>query len=459
MPYNGAITGSEHMEHVYYVYARALELEGRHPHDVGQWGVTNMRLLYLEGLPADLGQFAVPVAPDGTFEATPSGLHTAFRDIRCRYYRRVRSAAEAALLIHGGHGDRLTKACLPVYSGWVDPPEGIIPMPLPGETAAPDTHAVLLLKSLRLAGSVVDGEADARHFIFINSWGEKWGVGGHGVLPFAYYDTHVFEQWAIYVTQDLTGYRYKRLGADRGTWHARDEFDRKVYAFEVGDLAGDRLGWAYVLETDGALEVEELYVAPDARRNGIGSWLAGQVSALATAKGMPLRVWVSFADVAAESPLTAGALPCLARRLGVEFQPCPVRWAGYFATNERAGSATPVEPEHMPGRPKSTLGTLAAFATVAAGAGGPASNGLPSPPAAVATLSATSSGTPAETWADQNRRRAHLIRKKNWAGLNVEERAEYERLQAVAEALIDASLPPPLLTPAERALVDARAAR
>ncbi len=274
------------------------------------------------------------------------------------------------------------------------------------------------------------------------------------MLPFEYYDLHAFDQWLTYRQNDFVGYRHKLLESDLGAWQARNEFDHRVYGFEIGDPDAERIGWAFAIEIDGAIEVEELYVAHAHRRTGVATRLAERVAALAKAKRMPLRVWVSFADVATESPTTVAALPRLARRMGVEFQRSPVRWAGYYATNEKPGSPTPVEPERIPGRPKSTLGALATFAAMAGGAPDPASLAA-SPP------SITSNGFHAvgDPWPEENRRRIELIRKKRFSGLSAEEQVEYDSLQSLADAIVDAQLPPPLFTPAERAYIDSKAGR
>ena len=61
-------------------------------------------------------------------------------------------------------------------------------------------------------------------------------------------------------------------------------------------------------------------------------------------------------------------------------------------------------------------------------------------------------------WPEQNGRRFELMHKK-WqgGGLDAAESAELARLQAVARTVVAAALPPPLLTPAERAYVDSKA--
>ena len=430
------------MSDVYYCYARALELEGRHPHDAGQWGITNMRLTYLEGVPEELNYCKVSVNADRTFQPTPPALHTAFRSGRSYFYRRVYDVDELANLIHRGHYNRLTNAALPIYSSWVSPNSGIITMPNSGELPAYDTHAIKLYGAIRLGGVAVEGEEDAHHFEFVNSWGNSWGNHGCGLLPFAYYSRYAFEQWIQYCERDLVGFRHKWIDGNLGAWQAWDEFDRRIYGFQVGDPDAERIGWAFAIETDGAIEVEELYVAHAHRRTGVATRLAERVAALAKAKGLPLRVWVSFADVASESPTTVAALPRLAKRMGVEFQSSPVRWAGYYATNETPGSPTPVEPDRVPGRPKSTLGALAAFAAMATSS--PELAVKQAPTGFTVPMNGFHSGV--ESWDEQNGRRIELIHKK-WqgGGLDADESAELARLQAVARTVVAAALPPPLL--------------
>ena len=292
------------MRKIPYVYARSLEFEGRHPHDVGQWGVTNMRLLYLEGLPQFLEENMVPINDDGTFQSTPTHLHTYFWPQRVRYYRRIRSANEAASAMKLREPDALTKVCLPLYSSWVKPDKAIIEMPPPGEVPAPETHAVHLKEFFRLGGSVVDGEKDAPYFLFQNTWGDEWGLNGMALLPFAYYNKYAFEQWAIYNLDQLTRVQVRKLSSDMTAWQGREEFDRRVYAFEVGNPDRERLGWAFATESKHGIELEELFVAPGARGQGIGARLADMVRQLAQAKSMPLAMWVPFADTQRESPAT-----------------------------------------------------------------------------------------------------------------------------------------------------------
>ncbi|MDY3561306.1 GNAT family N-acetyltransferase [Gemmata sp. JC673] len=420
-----------------------------------------MRLLYLEGLPDSLEEHMVPVNQDGTFQNTPAHLRRFFWPKRRRFYRRIRSANEAAHVISRRGPEALTKVCLPLFSSWVKPLDGFISMPAPGEVAAPETHAVHLKMPFRSGGTVVEGVQDALHFLFANSWGEGWGRLGFGMLPFAYYDRYIIEHWTTYFLEEFTNIQVRKPSPGWVAWQGRDEFDRRVYAFEAGNPDKERLGWAFALDTGKSIELEELFVAHEARGRGIGGKLATQVAQLAHAKGLPLIAWVPFADTARESPATATALPSIAKRLGVQFHRSPVTWAGYVASSHQPGSLTPVEPEHFPGRPKSTRDALLAFFAgmgVTAGTGvSPLSSAAADQQSLVMSQPIGSLDSP--EWKAKNARRVALSRKKNREGLDEVERAEFDFLQATARALVErASKPPHYFAPEIEAILAAKGA-
>lgn len=350
------------MEPIFYSYVRAVEFEGRYPNGEGNWGVTNKRLSHMEGFPTSPDEFMIPVREDGSFGPTPISLRTSFWPNRNRFYRRIRSADAAARLLYGRKLLGISKACLPLFTNWIEAPDGVISMPSENDVASPDSHAILLFDYLRLQGETVNGEDDALHFVFQNSWGEDWGKDGYGLLPFAYYNRYVFEHWLEYHDSQLKLFQMKQLKKNWWFWQARDEFDRRLYAYEVGEPHGERLGWAFIVETEDAIEVEELFVAPGSRGTGIGGELANLVVKLALAKKMPIRLWIGFADHKSESPQSANAIPHIAKRLGVQFQLSTVPWAAYYATSEHQGSPEPIEPKYFPGRPKATMGSLIALA-------------------------------------------------------------------------------------------------
>lgn len=419
------------MPFVWYTYLRGLELEGRHPHDVGGWNLTIRRMEVGEGVPEEPDPAVRIVFPDGVPLPPAPKLHPS-RLKRQFYYRRIRNSTEAER-----HISMVAplQVCLHLFAAWAKPPtDEVIPMPLEGEQPLPDTHAVLLL------------EASRQHhaFLFRNSWGDKWGLSGFASLSYEYIDKYTFESWAVFHESEV------RLESDRAEhvagrherrWVVRDEWDRRVYGFEIWDAnQKERQGWAFVVERNGAVEVEDLYVRPEFRHRGIGTTLAGKVRTMANAKQMPLRLWVPFADCQQENPSNYEGVVALAKLLGVQFQVCPTAWAAYYATDELPGSESPVEPPRIPPRPKSTLEVVLA-AAMAFGGGG----ATPTQPQHVAV--SVSSEAPAvdfasEQWAAVVRRRGELIYKKNRGGLNPGERDELDQLEAIVDSAMEPRLPP-----------------
>ncbi len=246
----------------------------------------------------------------------------------------------------------------------------MIPLPSEVDPPIPHTHAAAFIHCI----------PEQRLFHFRVKW-KDWGDRGTGYMPYEYFDRYVFECWATYGRPDvLRLFKLKELD-DGGhiRWSAHDEDDHRIYAFEIRDSRGDeRRAWTFVLERDGALEVEEMYVRPEYRRLGHGRWLAHRVAELAREKGMPLRLWVAFADCKAESPSNYPALVATAHHLCVQFHPCRAPWAAYFGTSEQPGEALPVEPLTIPSRPRTPRNELLAFvAALGLGLDEPGLNGTP----------------------------------------------------------------------------------
>jgi GNAT superfamily N-acetyltransferase len=427
------------MPTVEYHYPRALELEGRHPQDAGIWPVTVHRLEAGEGLPAKHSPWAAVSFGEG--EPFPPTTRPPTSDLWWNfYYRRLRSSAECDRHMQLEPLSR-PRLAFQITAAWANPPGGVIPQPSDADRLLPDTHAAVFIGRF----------PERRVFHFALKW-KDWGDNGTGYMPYEYFDRYTFECWAIYGRSDvLRLFRPRRLDVDGHVrWSAHDEEDHRVYGFEVQDARfRERRAWAFVVERDGALEIEELYVRPEYRRAGHGRWLADRVAQLAREKGMPLRIWVAFADCRSESAPNYPALVSTARRLGVQFQECPTPWAAYFGTNERPGEPEPVEPVSIPSRPRAPRAAVLA-AAVALGTSQPAA--IPSVPAR-AVLQALSDDVQVAVgtaeWNSLTDRRAELIYKKNREGLSDDERAEFERLQRLSRAAIARTFPPPKPTSAD----------
>ena len=429
-----------------YIFLRGLELEGRHPHDVGAWSLTVRRLEVGEGVPlwGDSANW-IEFQAGQPYPPAPK-LHSSRRG-HSFYYRRIRSSAECERVLLRVAPD--VPVSVDLFASWGKPPHGVIPMPEEGETRLDATHLVAL-------GGC---SPERREFYFRNTWGDNWGDRGYGVLPYDYVDRYVFESWVTYSDPTRELDKFQTLeGRRERRWVVRDEWFRRVYGFEVWDEKGDeRCAWAFVLERDGVLEVEELYVRPEFRRRGFGTVLARKVRELAGAKRMPLRLWVAFSDSRQEDPTNYPALVAIARLLGVQFQPCPVIWAAYYATDERAGADTPVEPARIPPRPKSALEAILAMALVVNSGSG--DNEIPHSDPGVPMRKDDDFPEPGTAaWAVMNRRRAELIWKKNEEGLSQDEWPEYRRLQRLSQIALQRAFPASTVGDEALARIEARLA-
>jgi GNAT superfamily N-acetyltransferase len=422
------------MPQVSYIFLRGLELEGRHPHDVGAWHVTVRRMEVGEGVPPPEDP-ARSVEIDVGAPFPPAPKVPPARRMHTFYYRRLRSVAECERYLE--RVEREVPVCLQLSAGWANPPGGVIPMPAAGEPLLDDTHLVVLDSYA----------AKDQLFRFENTWGAEWGDRGTGYLPAAYFERYVFECWVAYGVAARVEYHKLTAADDRRNfrWVARDEWERRVYGFEVWDkVEDDRRAWAFVVERDGALEIEDLYVRPEFRGKGYASVLAAKVAALARVTRTALRLWVPFADCRQEDPANYARLVATARLLGVQFQPCQVAWAAYFATNERPGHPEPIEPGHIPARPKSALQALLAAGALTTGMANLAGVAISNPPPALAASVRDDLPTVhSAEWDAMSERRSELIRKDLDEGLTGAERDEYERLQRITRAALALVYPRP----------------
>ena len=422
------------MPEIPYLYLRALELEGRHSADDGAWEITAKRLGVGEGYPdLDGPAWNVDFSPEAPLPPTTKlaryQLWPPFA-----HYRRIRSSTECVRYLETVVPG--IPVSLELTAGWASAPGGVIPMPPRGEGPLPMTHIVC----------IDNWSHEYEKFRFANSWGTGWGDDGRGYLGADYFDKYVFECLAHYPRPTYQKFKKRDKGDRREIdWLTLDEWRHRVYGFEVRDERGtDRLAWAYVVERDGALEVEELYVRPEFRGRGYGRSLTDRIAGLIRAKKSPARLWVPFADSLSEAPGNRDALLAVVRRLGMTFRSCPVRWAAYLATDCPDGerSEFPIEPPRIPARPRSPLeAVMAAALAIGTAAGNGAAAPIPAQAAATDAVAIPPIGS--EAWDELNRRRGELIHKKNRQGLDDAEWVEFERLQAVVLEATETAFPRP----------------
>ena len=457
------------MSTVPYIYSRALELEGRHPDDAGAWLVTVKRIEIGEGYPSyeDL-ESQLEVREGEGAPRTPRFHPSKLIRNRSTYYRRLHNTEECTRFLRFPNDG--VAVSLELFEGWISPPDGVIPLPSEGDRSL-GSHVVSLLGYNSNKGM----------FQFPNSFGEQWGYNGYGQFPYDYLDNYAFECYGVYRSPNFIQYKERKEDGYRVvSWLALDEAGHKVRGFEIKDQKiDDRMGWAFIVERDGYLEVEDLYVRPEFRKLGLGRKLAHRVSELITTTKKKARILVPFADCRQENPTNHAALVAIVRNLGFVFHSCPTRRAAYYASNEDlvAGSAEPIEPESIPQRPRTSLQDLMIAATPPTFSSIPETlpgelerndtrirsrNGEHQPihesdpqtdshdlvrllfqEEPIEKVWEIAPPLDSDEWLDMNDRRIWLINKKIRKGLTDEEEREFEHLQKICHDAVEKAFPRP----------------
>jgi len=419
---------------VSYDYLRALQLEGRHPEDVGVWGTTLHRMMVGEGVTHNADPKAFVAVKDSNILPDLPRLGRGLRG-NITYFRNLSTINEIEDYLDD-HKDRINEnrggvqISVPLYKEWVDAPLGRIPALRYDRHESTISHSVVIKDYDRKGG----GE-----FKFWNNWG-NWGDNLHGYLPYDYVERYAFECQVTYVVEHYlhhSSQKIKGLGS-LNIWSVRTADRVRTYGFDfVGESREDRsrIAWCFVVDKGETLDIEEFYVRPEFRGRGYGRAMAERVGELIDKKRKAVNLWVPFADCRSESPQTFDALVAITRRLGLVFSKSHSHLTAYLARlpqHGEIGSSIPVEPDFVPSRPKSSFSQLlAAFALAVVPAQPPTE--LPHISANAAVEVFPEIGTKA--WDEMNHRRNVLIRKEVVQGLDSltgEERKEYEWLQKMS---------------------------
>jgi death-on-curing protein len=295
-----------------YLYVRARQLEGTYPGnpEEGAWAVNSLRILAGCGVPLD-EEWPRRPSLENWPPREPPGMDEKAKPNRIHRYQRVRTAEQCYRAL-----------CRPLPVGvsvgiteqWFDAPGGRIELPATPQQIIGAHHFAILGYSREKQG-----------FEFQNSWGRGWGDNGFGVLPVDYFDEYLVEAW----TNDALGVipTPHHFGTEVLRWRRPDCVYENAtqYGAEIRDTSRDeRIGWTFAVVRDGYLDVEELFVRPQYRRQGYGRQLAGLLRELSWHVGRNLRLWVPFADYA---PGNFPGLIAIAQTLGVELKESGVRWA------------------------------------------------------------------------------------------------------------------------------------
>lgn len=299
-----------------YGFVRGRQLEGTFPGDpgTGVWPTTSNRIIYGWGcVPEDAWPSSSP-SPWPPWPE-PIGIDELAKGRRISCYHRVRTLQECKSILASG---RSFLASLEITEQWFRAPSGCIAPPRPSDAPA-GSHVV----------AIESYEETKDEFKFWNSWGTDWGDQGYGYIPCGVFERIWEEGWRMRFTghpvapQDLDFPMYKanwgftELGG--GAWHCCD----------LATQDDVRVGWWFALQRDDGIEVEEFFVRPQFRGKGHGRKLIEEILKLAAERQLPLKIWISFADV---DPSNLLLIQKLTTPLGLSLKPSGVRWAPLVAS-------------------------------------------------------------------------------------------------------------------------------
>jgi GNAT superfamily N-acetyltransferase len=322
-----------------YQYVRGRQLEGTFPGDkqTGVWPINSYRIGYGWGSPPE--ESWVQSLPDPAWPPVePAGMDRLAKAHRFLPYKRVRSIGEGKRLLTAGEPGFCVS--LDTSDKWANPPDGRIPVPAPGDLAF-STHFV----------SVEGYDAVRNEFIFRNSWG-NWGRNGYGSIPTDVLAATWWEGWK-YVTDfdaetSLEGVfkRPRRDSVIEGT-------DGSIfYWHEILDDDDNRVAWASALVTEAHLEIEELFVRPEYRRQGHGRSLLNKLRETALGRGLSPKILISFPDAV---PHNLEVIEKIVRPIGLSIQASGERFVPWIASPIWQRRQTPLKtfsyPEDPPASP------------------------------------------------------------------------------------------------------------
>jgi GNAT superfamily N-acetyltransferase len=299
-----------------YTDVRCRQLEGTFPGDPmeGVWPISAQRISRGWGSVTESEWPDVHV-PDWPGEE-PEGLDAKAKRFRTHRYQRVRSSHDCRVML--AHENPVNLA-VEITNQWFDAPHGLIRMPVEREEIV-GSHAITVLAF----------DFIHRWFRFQNSWGAEWGMRGYGYLPFAYFDKHLVDSWAVH--DILRRPKYDDFeGVDRICWGCPDVLGHSVHGGdiqhgrEVYDGTNDEhMGWTFAVHRDGFLDIEDFFVCPQYRDQGVANQLIEMLLELSAKANRPLRMWVPFADWNEQQ---RPRVQRLAEKLGLQLFGSGVHWA------------------------------------------------------------------------------------------------------------------------------------
>ena len=192
--------------------------------------------------------------------------------IRTSWYKRLANAEEIIrALTYSPVGFSFK-----IFKGIYKAPKGLVPIPRFWEKSN-GNHSVMIAN--------YDNEKNLLGFV--NSWGAEWGDRGFGYLTYKYVDKYFVEAWmdGVKISEQEQRGKIRRIGSF--------DYEFKSYRFanlndkvlHIIDVYNNQriLGWThFVSDKSGkTFVVEDLFILPEYRKNGIGSHLRDLIEEVA----------------------------------------------------------------------------------------------------------------------------------------------------------------------------------
>jgi GNAT superfamily N-acetyltransferase len=293
-----------------YSFIRSRQLERTFPGSpsTGVWISTALRVSKGWG---ELEESLWPYDASHWPPIEPLGVDLHAKTHRVLAYQRISTIDECRIAI--ANSNSMPLIAINIDNSWNNPVNGRIANPKKQHITA--AHTVVLLGY----------DDNDKMFHFINSWGTSWGDRGHGFLPYSYFPNRFLEGWSITAYDTLRPKRLKSNGVHLYSWEIEGLLGYPLYGIEFMDTIQDEMiAWAFAIEREDFLDIEELFVRPNWRRQGYACKIATEFNQLSLKLGKRLRVWIPHSD---NISMNYSALDATLSHMHLSIEPSPVKWA------------------------------------------------------------------------------------------------------------------------------------